>query len=793
MKIPYEWLKEFLVTDIEPADLAKRLTMRGLEVESLEEYIPPFDKVVVGKVLAMEKHPFADRLSLCKVDTGNDILSIVCGANNVNTGDKVPLAMVGACLADGTVLDAKDIKGVVSPGMLCSEKELGLSEEHSGIFILEESFQTGKQLKDIEGFRDFIFDVNVPPNRGDCSSVFGIAREAGSILNQKPIIKESEYQVDDKDDINNYISLEIEDYDGCPRYVLYVLKDITINKSPFWMRNRIIKCGMRPINSIVDVTNYVMLELGQPLHAFDYRKLRGKKIRVRSTDSETIFRSLDSEDRKLERGDLLICDGEGPVAIAGIMGGENSEIDSDTNIVALESAFFNPFYIRRTARRLGLKSEASLRFEKGIDIDNVDVAARRAALLMNALSGGSVVNGKCEIFKRKELRQIFINYGKISDILGLAIEHKEIVNTLQSIELNVVKEEEKGFLVSVPNFRHDINEYMDIVEEVARIHGYDSIPETMPVSSSKNLIRDKKERYSTLAKDYLKSAGFYEVINFSFFCMKDIENFLIPSEDKKTSTVNIINPISKDYEIMRTFLAAGLLKNIAYNLNRGSKNLKFYEKGKVFFHQENNLPVECVNVCFVQTGRERDYFWKEKYKDYDFFDIKGVLEGLAICFGLEFTFEKTLEPFLNTSNAADVLLNNAKIGWIGEIREEVLKSYGIDQKVYGAELKFDEISKSGIIEPKYKPIPKYPQVTRDFSFYMDDEMPVSILINKIKEVSPLIQSVGVFDMFRKDMKSISFRVVFQSYKDTLKDDDVNYLQNVIINDLTAIHGITLRT
>jgi phenylalanyl-tRNA synthetase beta chain len=793
LRVPYEWLKEFVVMDMDPHELAKRLTMRGLEVESLEEYAPSFDDVIVGKVLAVEKHPHADNLSLCKVDVGKDVLSIVCGAKNVDEGKNVPVALIGSRLADGTVLEKKDIKGITSLGMLCSEKELGFSDDHSGIFILDSNLQAGRQLKDVEYFRDFILDINVPPNRGDCSSVWGIAREVGSILNQKARILPFDYVADEKDDINDHISLEVLNLEGCPRYVLLMLKDITINKSPFWMRNRIIKCGMRPINSIVDVTNYVMLELGQPLHAFDYRKLRGNKIRVKLIDTGTIFRTLDGEDRRLETGDILICDGDGPVAVAGIMGGENSEIAPGTKDVALESAFFNPLFIRKTARRLGLKSEASSRFEKGIDIDNVDFAAKRAAFLMNKLSGGTIVGGKREVFDKKEVKQIFVSYGKINDILGVTIEHKDIVNALRSIDLYITKEEESGFLISVPNFRHDINEYMDIIEEIARIYGYDSIPATTPVTTLKTLKRDTKDRHFALMKDYLRSAGFYEVINFAFFCVKDIESFLISPDDERTSCIKILNPISKEYEVMRTFITAGLLKNIAYNLNRGSKNLKFYEMGKVFFQHEEGLPLEYPSVCFALTGKERDYFWREKYTDYDFYDIKGVLEGSAALFGLEFTFERTLESFLNVNNAADVLLNGIKLGWIGEIKEEVLKLYEIEQKVYGAELRFDIILKTGKIEPKYKPMPRYPHVTRDFSFYVDDGINVSMLIDKIKRVSPLIQSVGVFDMFKKEMKSISLRVVFQSYKDTLKDEEVNDLQEVIIQELTAVNGITLRT
>jgi phenylalanyl-tRNA synthetase beta chain len=779
---------------MEPHELAKRLTMRGLEVESVEEYLPHFEGVAAGKVLSVEGHPHANNLSLCKVDVGREVLSVVCGAKNVSTGDMVPVATVGAHLADGTVVENREIRGITSPGMLCSEKELGLSDDHAGIFILENNIRAGEQLRDLDSFSDFVLDINVPPNRGDCSSVYGIAREVASILDQKARIMSFDYKVEEKENIDDYVALEVLNMDACPRYVLLMIKGITIAKSPYWMRSRLIKCGMRPINSIVDVTNYVMLELGQPLHAFDYRKLRAQKIEVRLTEAETIFRTLDGEDRRLDAGDLLICDGAGPVAIAGIMGGENSEIGPDTKDVALESALFNPLFIRKTSRRLGLKSEASLRFEKGVDIDSVQFAGERAIFLMNKLSGGVIVSGKKEIYKRKDPKQIFVNYGKINDILGVTIEHRDIVSALRSIDLYVVKEEENGFLVSIPAFRYDINEYMDIIEEVARIHGYEHVPATTPVTALKALKRDGNSQRFGNAKDYLRSAGFYEVINFAFFGTKDVDNFFIAPEDEKSACVKILNPLSKEYGVMRTFIAAGLLRNIGYNLNRGSKSLKLFEMGKVFSVNREGVRSEFPSVCMALTGKEREYFWRESFSEYDFFDLKGVVEGLLEDFGLKSSFARTGEPFLNDSDSADVFVNGAKIGWIGEIKEEVLKSYEIEQKVYCAELRFDIISKTGRIESKkYRPIPRYPQIVRDFSFFIDEGISVSMIIDKIEKASPLITSVGVFDMFKKDIRSVALRVTFQSYEDTLTDEKVNSLQEAIIKEITSVNGITLRT
>ena len=793
MKIPYEWLNEFVVLDIDPYELASRLTMRGFEVEAIEEYRPSLDGVCVGEVVKIDLHPDAKNLTVCRVRTDKETLPIVCGAKNVQEGDKVPVAMVGSTLPGGFSIERKDIRGVESLGMLCSEKELGLSDDHSGIFILPKDIATGTNLDEMAGLRDFVFDISVPPNRGDCLSVYGIAREVGSILNQRAKLPVFNLDFASNDDIKDLVSLDIKDLDACPRYVLRMITGVSMVQAPFWIRQRIQKCGMRPINAIVDVTNYVMLELGQPLHAFDYHSLRDKRIEVRVAGGDTVFRTLDGDDRKLVSGDILICDGSGPVAIAGIMGGENSEITENTKDIALESAFFNPLHIRQTARRLGIRSEASLRFEKGIDLDNVDFAAERAMFLMNATAGGTVVKGKQEIYEKKDSKSIFVSFGKIIDILGTPVEHSVIISSLRSVDLHIVKEEETGFVVSVPNFRHDLDEYIDIIEEVARIYGFDHIPATTPVGASQAHKREKSSVYLKSVKEYFTACGFFELINFAFFSVKDIENFSIQPSDERFVGVPIMNPISKDYEVMRTFIAPNVLKGIAYNLNRGARNLRFFEAGKVFFTGCEELPLEYPAICFAMTGKERDYFWRDPCPEYDFFDVKGILEGLTARLGLSVSFVRSNEPFLNRSTSADVLLEGAKVGWIGEIEEKVLRSYDIEQKVYCSELRFDIMMQKGFTDVQYKAIPRYPQVTRDFAFLVDDTVVVATMIEQIETISPLIVSVGVFDMFRKETKSIALRVIFQSYEETLTDETVNALQEIIIQKVTNIPGVTLRT
>ncbi|HOP86582.1 MAG TPA: phenylalanine--tRNA ligase subunit beta [Syntrophorhabdaceae bacterium] len=793
MKVPLEWLREFVVIDIEPYELADKLTMRGLEIESIEKISPQFKGVVVGRIKQIERVTELDNISLCIIDTGNKDVSVLCGAKNIKKGDKVPIALPGAELPGMPVIEEKTIKGYNSVGMLCSERELGLSDDHSGIFILPDDFTVGKELREEPGLDDIVLDINVTPNRGDCLSIFGIAREVASILNQKAKIPIFELPKDRKGKIEDFISLKVFDLEACPRYVLRMIENVDIVPSPYWMRRRIQRCGMRPINSIVDVTNYVMLELGQPLHAFDYERLKQRRIEVKLAERPITFCTLDGEDRALEKGDLLICDGERPVAIAGIMGGENSEITNATRIIALESAYFNPLFIRRTARRLGLKSEASLRFEKGIDLENVDFSAQRAIALMHEIAGGVVIDGSLEINDAKKREGIFVSFGKINEVLGTNIDHSTILNALRSIDLHIVREEEKGFVVSVPWFRHDINEYMDIVEEVARIYGYDNIPVTTPRSPVVQFRKNKKNKIVSKVKEFLVSSGFFEVINFAFLSVKDIENFFISDGDERFSYVQILNPISKEYGIMRTFMAPNVIKNIAYNINRGIKNAKLFEIGKVFHPIKNEkLPREDIHLFLALTGKERDYYWKEQYKNFDFFDIKGVVEGIGERFGLNFVFQKTKEPFLEEKYSSDVFLEDVKIGWIGEIKKDVLTLYEIEQKVYGGEVNLMPFIEKAILDFKYKSIPRYPQVVRDFSFFVDESIPASTVIDKIKEMSPLIISVDIFDMFRKEKRSISFRVVFQSFEETLRDETVNEIQEKIIKEITKIDGISLR-
>jgi phenylalanyl-tRNA synthetase beta chain len=791
MRVPFEWLRTFVPVTATADEVAEKLTMRGLEIEGLEKIVPTFAGVRTAEVVSVEKHPSADKLSLCHVNTGGEILPIVCGAPNVAAGQKVALASPGALVA-GMSIEKRALRGVDSYGMLCSEKELGLSDDHGGIFILPDDVKLGQPLSELFEISDSILEVNVPPNRGDCQSILGIAREVASAF-LLPLALPTVDLTEDGD-IDGLIDLSVLDSSACPRYVLRVITDVTARPSPFWMKSRIIKAGMRPINSIVDVTNYIMLELGQPLHAFDFERIESRRIEVKIASGRMTFRTLDGNDRKLEDGDILICDGAGPVALAGVMGGENSEINPDTRSVALESAYFNPLCIRRTARRLDLRSEASARFEKGIDIENVDYCARRAIDLIQKTSGGTILRGSKEFHEPRKEKLVSLNFPRTSEIIGTPVPRERIVEILTSLGIMPTRSDELGGTFFVPSYRHDLDEDCDLIEEVARVVGYSLIPATAPVAPLLPVTLIKEDVDIDTAKELLTACGLYEVVNFGFFSTTDITKFRLAPEDPRSMPVPILNPISKELNVMRTFLAPSILENLAYNINRGTKNFGLFEVSKVFRpSDETSLAAEGVHLCCGLTGREREYFWRESYKPLDFFDLKGILEQLFHRFGLSFSVRPSTEPFLERSVSADLYLEERKIGWFGQISDTVAGLYDIKESVWCAEVSLAEVSVQGSTARTYTPIPRYPAVTRDFSFSVDDNsVTVEGMSASIRSVSPLIVSVGVFDLFKKGVKSVAFRVVFQSYEETLTDERVNDLQKVIIDKLTQNKGIKLR-
>jgi phenylalanyl-tRNA synthetase beta chain len=676
--------------------------------------------------------------------------------------------------------------------MLCSERELGLSDDHSGIFLLPPHLQKGVSLGEVEGIRDLIFDVNVPANRGDCLSILGIAREVASLVGGRVELPEIELS-EDEEPIDTCVDLDVLSSEACPRYVLRMLKGTSCVPSPFFIRNRLYMCGMRPINAIVDVTNYVMLELGQPLHAFDYERIRKGRIVVKVNSAPLPFRTLDGEERVLEEGDLLICDGDGPVAIAGVMGGENSEITGNTRHVLLESAFFNPLYIRRTSRRLNIRSEASLRFERGIDIGLVDYASKRAIGLMKETAGGTILRGKREVMYHEGEKKIFVSLSKLEKMMGATVGEETFAALLGSIGFGIERREEGAFSISVPSFRLDVSEFMDIVEEVARLYGYERIPPKIPVGMLRVAPFDSSLKKRRRIKEFFVSAGFFEVMNFAFFSKRDLQNHSIKESDGRYLAVSILNPVSRELELMRTFLLPGLLKNVSYNLNRGVRNLRIFEIGKVFTRGTDGSPEERYHIAFLLTGKEREYFWREEIRDYDFFDLKGVAEAFSEKFLIDISFVRGREPFLLEGTTTDLFLGGQKIGSMGEVKGETLERYGIEQKVFACEMDLQRVLSEMAFYGTFQEIPRFPPVVRDFSFYVDEDVPVELVREKIRSISPLIKSVGIFDVYKKEKRSVSFRVVFQSLEGTLTEERISELQASIIQELVKIEGVNLRT
>lgn len=792
MRVPIGWLSEFFGITFDPEELAEKLTLRGLEVESVERVSPKFRGVLVAEILEVSDHPSKSDLKLVRIGLGEETYQVVSGAKNIWKGQKVPYAPPSSYLPVGGEVREKEISGVLSYGMICSEMELGLTDHASGILILPEDLKVGSKLEDWALLYDAVLDISTPPNRGDVLSIIGVAREVAPIVGCNMIYPEIENYPEDGN-IEDYISLEVHDLTACPRYVLRIIKDVEIRESPLYVKLRLIQCGMRPINAVVDVTNYVMLELGQPLHAFDYELLSGRKIQVKLSRETFGFYTLDGEERLIEPGDLLICDGEGPVAIAGIMGGKNSEIRESTKIVALESAFFDPKLIMRTSRRLGIKSEASLRFERGVDFENVDLASKRAISLMRELASGRIVGGSLEKKRIPERKLIYLSIERLNSVLGTELDKTETARTLSTIGIRSHSEDERGFYFLIPSFRHDISEYMDLIEEVARLKGYDKIPLTLPKIETRGIKRRKKDVLKERIKDYFASAGFYEVINFSFFSEKDLDNFLLSEHDERRKALRIRNPISREYSLMRTFLTPCLLRTLSYNISRGEKNLRIYEMGHIFIDTLEPLPIEKTKIAFALTGRERDLFWKEKLQEYDYYDLKGVLEGLFSILRLDFQLSFSFEPFLKDASASEITSNGKILGFLGELKDEVLKSYEIEQRVYVCEIDLDGIFERASLDFKVRPISKYPYATRDFSFYVDDQIPVGTLIDRIKSISPLVSSVQLFDVYRKEKRSVTFRVFFQSNERTLTQEEINSLQERIISELTRMDGVSIRT
>ncbi|RKY00673.1 phenylalanine--tRNA ligase subunit beta, partial [Candidatus Poribacteria bacterium] len=684
------------------------------------------ERVVVGRVLKVERHPNADRLRLCSVDVGGEVLRIVCGAPNVREGMLAPVALPGSKLPIGMTVGVATIRGVESQGMLCSEKELGLSEEAAGLMELPEDLEVGKPLTEALDLPIVVLDLDLTPNRPDCLGVYGVAREISAITgNQlKPLkisFEEGETPVEEM------TSVTIEAPDLCPRYTARVILGVKVGPSPYWMKRRLEAVGLRPINNVVDVTNYVLMELGHPLHAFDYDKLaEGRIIVRRARDGERIV-TLDGVEREL-RGDMLvIADPEKAVAIAGIIGGEETEVTEGTVNVLLESAYFNPISIRRTSKALGLTTEASYRFERGADVEGAALASARAAQLIQMLAGGTICKGMFDAYPEKiERARIRFRPERCNFLLGTEIEPSEMEGIFRRLGFGVEHNPDGTMTVDVPTFRPDVTREVDLIEEVARIYGYDRIPASLPKGEVPEPEINLRERLREIARDVMTGAGLSEAINFSFYNPKWFDMLGLGEDDPRRRTIKLRNPLSEEQSVMRTTLVPSLIENVARNVRHQTRDVKLFELARTFWVNPDDpqgLPIEREMLGGVLSGSVSTGVWCDREREPDFFDVKGIVEELLERFGItDFRFIRSNEPFLHPGRSADLIRAGRKLGFLGEVHPDVLERWEIPQRVYLFELDFDVLVEAANLDRAFKPIPQYPKIRRDIAVLVDVDL-----------------------------------------------------------------------
>jgi len=801
MKVTYNWLKEFVDFDLSPEALSALLTMLGLEVESIEYIGAELDDVIVALVEERAQHPNADKLSLCRVNNGKEIISVVCGAQNFKTGDKVALAQVGCTLPGDFKIKKSKIRGEESCGMLCSEKELALADESPGIMVLPANLALGTPVFEALGIKDVLFEIGLTPNRADCLSIIGVAREIAAKLGKK--VSYSTHQISEAGaDIASIASVEIIDPDHCPRYAARFVSGCKIAPSPQWLVNRLKAVGQRSINNVVDITNYVLMEYGHPLHAFDFRQLAGGKIIVKRAAEGEKFTTLDGQERVLNGTDLTIRDAERAVALAGIMGGENSEIANDTTDILLESAYFDPSAIRLTSKRLGIHTESSHRFERGADVQIVTTALDRAASLIAELAGGTVAKGTIDEFPAPQPeRRLTVRVARVNGILGLNLDESAITEIFTNLELKVVSNSNGILEVSVPSFRVDIEREIDLIEEVARLHGFENIPTTMPVAQ---VFSDRIPRHQILeraVKSHLAGAGFNEVINFSFASHCDISKLNFTAADKRSSAVALLNPLVDEHAVMRTTLLPALLQTVAKNFSLRNFNLRLFEMRRVYWVKPGyELLDEPLHVAGIMTGLRYSDAWNQPKDCVDFFDLKGEVESLTGLFKLpEVSFVAgVVEPFYHPGKAAAILCNGQLIGTLGEIHPDVQEAFEIDKPVYYFELDFEALVALGSDKLPVKAPSRFPDTYRDIAMLMGAATPSAAIIECIKSVkSDKLNSVEIFDLYTGDkipegQKSIAVRVRYGSFERTLTDEEVNKVHQKIVNSLISNMNIILR-
>lgn len=799
MKASIEWLKEYSDIDVSATELGDILTMTGSKVETIEQKGNDIKNVVVGKILEIEKHPDADKLVVTKVDVGTEKLQIVTGANNIKVNDIVPIAKDGSELPGGVKIKKGQLRGIDSCGMMCSVGELNLSVadypnqiEH-GIMILDKSLEKdlGKDIVEVLNLKEDIIDFEITPNRPDCLSIEGLGRETAVSLGQKfknPRKDIDELKVEDKKELEG-LRVDIEDPDLCYRYIARVVKNVKIGPSPEWMVRRLKACGVRSINNIVDITNYVMLEMGQPIHAFDINSIEGKHITVRRAKKGEKITTLDEHERNLDENDLVISDEKKAVAIAGVMGGLNSEIEKDTETVVFESAVFNGGNIRKTAKKVGLRTESSSRFEKGLSAENALRAVNRAVQLVEIIGAGEVVDGKIDVYPTKQkMNEIKLDVDRINHLLGTNITKQEMIDILEKLKIHV-----KDDVAIAPYFRMDLEFVADLAEEVVRIYGYDKLETTLIQADTTLGIRNKEQKIEKKIKEVLVNSGLSEIYTYGFVSDKDLEKSNI-SEELKEDAIIVQNPLSDEYRLMRPTTIPSMMQILAINANKKNQEAKLFDISRNYKNNQNQ--VENGEVPLQENILTIGMYGK----DVDFYTLKGILENILEAIGVNrYDVEKeTKNESYHPGRCANIKVGIDTIATLGEVHPEVLDNYGIEKRAYLLEANITKLVKYARNNKKYVEVPKFPAVERDIAMIVDEEIQVG-QIEKIitKKGKKLLESLQLFDIYRNEKigenkKSVAYSLIFRDKNKTLSDEEINKTMESIIEELEKVLGAELR-
>jgi phenylalanyl-tRNA synthetase beta chain len=794
LKVTIDWLKKYVDFSQSPDEIAHALTMLGLEVDSIRQVSFDFEKVIVGKIVDIKKHQQKDNLSICKVDIGKKTLSLVCGAPNVEIGIKVPVALVGAKLPGNFVVKTANIHGYDSPGMICSEAELGLSHQGEVIMVLNDKAEIGHDLKKVLGKGEVVIEIDLTPNRPDCLGVIGIAREIGALNRssiEKPAIRLSEST---SKQISEVIEVVIKNPESCPRYVARYIEGIKVAPSPRWLVEKLEAVGLRTINNVVDVTNFVMLETGQPLHAFDYDLLEDQKIIVRHAKTGEKFTTLDEKEHLLTDTSLLICDGRKAVALAGIMGGLNSEISNQTTNILLESAYFDTVNTRKTAKSLGISTDSSQRFERGVDPEGQIYAIERATQLIYELAGGKVAQGYIDCYPNPiPKRNVELRVDRVNHLLGTSIGSEEIVDILNRLEFKT-KIENNIIHVAVPSFRVDIEREVDLIEEVARIYGFDRINEA--TYSDIHLIQpnNKLEKFTQLLRDILFGMGYNEVLTLSLIRRKWAEQF------SEYPSIQLRNPISEELGTLRTSLVPGLLQIVKWNKNRYLNDQKLFEIGNIFYWLDNKHTShhEKQKISLVRTGNASSKNWIEQERSSTFYDLKGdifsILDRLKI---ININFKPCTLKYLD-GRAIELFIDDKNLGYIGALSSEMLNTLDVEDDIFIAELDYQTIFEKFVWDKKVQPIPKFPAIRRDLSILIEQQIPVAEVEKVIwQSGGKFLKSVNLFDFYKgkqvaQNQKSLAFTLNFYSIERTLTEKEVDSDVESIIENLKTKLSAQLR-